>query len=133
MSLAQPQCPSPSLRPDWSVVCLCAQWCATCRAYQDTFTTLQAQYPYPQWQWAWVDVEDEEEVVGDVEVQTFPTLLIAQGDVVRFMGPLVPQAAVLQRLLQSLQEATSPQSMGVDAQAQQLWQRLQPWLAKRAL
>ncbi len=113
----------------WSVVCLCAQWCATCRAYQGTFATLQAQYP--QWQWSWVDIEDEEEVVGEVEVDTFPTLLIAQGDTVRFMGPLVPQAVVLERLLQSLQETEGAAPVGVSASTQALWQRLQPWLAQR--
>ena len=69
--------------------------------------------------------------MGEVEVDTFPTLLIAQGDTVRFMGPLVPQAVVLERLLQSLQETDGAAPVGVSASTQALWQRLQPWLAQR--
>ncbi len=118
----------PPATPAWSVVCLCAQWCATCRAYQVTFAALKEQHP--QVRWAWVDIEDEEEVVGELDIDTFPTILIVQGSTARFLGAQPPQAAVLQRLLQSLQ-ASAGAAAQVDAQAQALWQRLQPWLAQR--
>jgi len=80
------------------VICLCAQWCDVCRQYRPAFESLSTNWP--KIRFAWVDVEDEESVVGDVEVETFPTLLIGniQGNV-RFFGPLLPQAQVLQRLL----------------------------------
>jgi hypothetical protein len=38
--------------------------------------------------------------VDDVDVETFPTLLIGQGARV-FLGPLLPQHAVLERLVAS--------------------------------
>ena len=32
----------------------------------------------------WIDIEDEVELVGDVDVETFPTIVIADHDKVRF-------------------------------------------------
>lgn len=86
----------------WRVVCLCAAWCGVCRDYQDVFEALAADHPDLRFQW--VDIEDDEAIVGDLDVETFPTLLIAEGGATRFFGPLVPQAGVLDRLLRSLAE-----------------------------
>ena len=93
-------------------------------------TSAALKEQHPQVRWAWVDIEDEEEVVGELDIDTFPTILIVQGSTARFLGAQPPQAAVLQRLLQSLQ-ASAGAAAQVDAQAQALWQRLQPWLAQR--
>ncbi|GAD21933.1 thioredoxin family protein [Acidovorax sp. MR-S7] len=82
------------------VICLCAQWCDVCRQYRAGFEALAREWPGARF--LWVDVEDEEGVVGDVDVETFPTLLIGDGRGVRFLGPLLPQAGVLGRLLQGL-------------------------------
>lgn len=88
--------------PDrWWVVCLCAGWCGTCRDYRAVFEALAAAHPGVRFEW--VDIEDESEVAGDLDVETFPTLLVADGLRARFLGPLLPQAAVLSRLLTSLQ------------------------------
>ena len=86
---------------EWLVVCLCAAWCGTCKQYQQSFEALAAQFP--EMRFVWVDVEDEDELAGDLDVETFPTLLIADGKHARFLGPLLPQTAVLARLLASLQ------------------------------
>ncbi len=84
----------------WWVVCLCAQWCGTCREYRAVFDQLELQYP--QARFLWVDVEDQEDLVGDVDVVTFPTLLIARSKTAYFLGPLLPQRQVLARLLDQL-------------------------------
>jgi len=68
----------------WSVVCLCAAWCGVCRQYEVEFRALQQQFP--QVRFVWLDVEDEEELVGDLDVETFPTLLIAHLDRPMFLG-----------------------------------------------
>ncbi len=39
----------------------------------------------------WIDIEDEAELVGDYDVETFPTLVIADARGVRFAGPLTPE------------------------------------------
>ena len=51
--------------------------------------------------WHWVDIEDEAELVGDLDVETFPTLVIADDTQVRFVGPVTPQRETLQRLLRA--------------------------------
>lgn len=110
----------------WSVVCLCAAWCGVCRQYEVDFRALQQQFP--QVRFVWLDVEDEEELVGELDVETFPTLLIAHLDRPMFLGPLLPQIKVLERLLASLQEAQAA-SPGLPAEAAALWRRIAAQLA----
>lgn len=105
----------------WSVVCLCAAWCGVCREYAPAFQALRAKFP--QVRFDWVDVEDQEDVVGDVDVETFPTLLIGCGEQAMFLGPLLPQAKVLERLLLSLLDG-QPASSTLPPEAAGLWQRI---------
>jgi thioredoxin 1 len=85
----------------WQVICLCAGWCGVCREWQAPFQ--QAAQAHPGVHFAWVDVEDEADAMGDYEVETFPTVLIARGDTVCFLGPIAPSGAQLARLIGSLQ------------------------------
>jgi thiol-disulfide isomerase/thioredoxin len=82
------------------VVCLCAQWCGLCRDYQGVFTQMAERHP--DFRFVWLDVEDQADLAGDVDVETFPTLLLADAHGSRFFGPLTPQAHTLSRLLDSL-------------------------------
>lgn len=84
----------------FSVVCLCADWCHNCRAYQPLFESLQAQFAGAA-RFAWIDIEDESEVLGEVEVENFPTLFLMRGDIPLFLGPLTPQPSVLAQLVQT--------------------------------
>ena len=83
------------------VICLCADWCGLCRDYSDVFAQMAARYPSSRF--VWLDIEDQADLVGDMEVETFPTLLIAEAGGTQFMGPLLPHAETLSRLLDSLQ------------------------------
>lgn len=105
----------------WSVVCLCAAWCGVCRQYEADFQQLQAKFPDVRFEW--MDVEACEAVVGDVDVETFPTLLIGVNERPLFLGPLLPQIKVLERLLASLLEGQSASS-SLPAEAWPLWQRV---------
>jgi thiol-disulfide isomerase/thioredoxin len=112
--------PSPLL-----VACLCAQWCGTCRDYQPLFTQLQAELP--QTRFMWVDVEDESELVDPVEVENFPTLLIARHGKPLFFGTATPHLETLKRLIQNYCSAPQPgaqQSDDVVALAKRLTARL---------
>jgi thioredoxin 1 len=88
------------------VACLCAQWCRTCDAYRDTLVAvrdaLRASHPEATLRFVWVDIEDESELVGDLDIEDFPTLVLARGDQVLFFGPLLPHAQTLDRLLRSV-------------------------------
>lgn len=110
--------PVHALAHQW-VVCLCADWCGVCRDYRAVFEHVahSLQSAHPQFRFAWVDVEDEAGLIGDLDVETFPTVLIANADGTRFIGPVTPQAHVLQRLLESLAETAPGVPDGVDCAA----------------
>lgn len=105
----------------WWVVCLCAAWCGVCREWQPGFDG-QAR-AHPDVRFAWVDVEDEADAMGDVDVETFPTLLVAHGDRVLFLGPVAPTGAQLSRLLASLRDHPVPAN-GIGAAEHALLARL---------
>lgn len=107
------------------VACLCAQWCGTCRDYQPLFRQLEADFP--QARFVWVDVEDESELVDPVEVENFPTLMIARQGQPLFFGTITPHLETLRRLIQNHQatgQATSHQGADVVQLAQRLTGRL---------
>ena len=70
----------------------------------------------------WIDIEDEAELVGDLDIETFPTLLIADGEHIRFAGPLTPQPETLRRVLRAHLSDARP--MPVDAAYVELAARL---------
>lgn len=86
--------------PELLVVCLCAEWCGTCREYRPGFEAMARQWPDAAF--FWIDVEDEAEWVTDLDVENFPTLLIQRGEHVLFFGTMLPQHAILQRTLETL-------------------------------
>ncbi|MDR3451503.1 MAG: thioredoxin family protein [Rhodoferax sp.] len=101
--------------PSRRVLCLCAQWCDTCREYRAVFDEVGAAHP--QLQFIWIDIEDQADLVGDVEVETFPTILIADGAALRFFGPLTPQPQTLARLIEGLPLQGPGIPAGSDVQA----------------
>lgn len=110
-------------------ICLCAEWCGVCREWNGIFEQLAVTHP--QVRFDWVDVEDEADAMGDVDIETFPTLLVAQGTQVRFFGPVQPSAVQVARLLDSLL-ADPRGASGNGAEAGALLHRLQAGvLAKR--
>ncbi|MCZ2495323.1 thioredoxin [Xylophilus sp. Kf1] len=86
---------------DLLVVSLCAEWCGVCRDWRATFEGVARRHGHGHFRW--LDIEDESDVVGDLDVETFPTILVARGGRVLFLGPVLPQAALFDRLLSSLQ------------------------------
>lgn len=105
--------------PAWQVVCLCAAWCGACREWRAPFDAVAAAHPGLHF--AWVDIEDEADALGDVEVETFPTLLIA-GPAPLFYGAVPPSAGQLERLIASLR--SDPVSGRAGPEATPLLQRL---------
>lgn len=91
------------------VACLCADWCNVCTEYRSRFDQVQAAVTadYPQAQFVWIDIEDDADLLHPLDVENFPTLLIAMGDVPRFFGPLTPQAQTLERLVRSVRSDVS--------------------------
>ena len=86
----------------WAVVCYCAAWCDTCTAYRPDFEALAKRWP--QHTFIWVDIEENPELLGDEDVENFPTLLIQDRRGSLFFGTLLPHISHLERLLSSLDQ-----------------------------
>ena len=83
---------------------------------------------------AWIDIEDEDEAMGDIEVDTFPTLLVAEGSEPRFFGPVPPSGPQLARMVARLQARAEPAAQQpAKPEIRALWGRLRPLAARAAL
>lgn len=98
----------------WIIACLCAAWCDVCRQYRPGFEELALQHPDKCF--IWIDVEDEADVVGDFEVDNFPTLLIQRGETVSFYGTVLPDARQAHRLILA-QAGKSKEELEAEAQS----------------
>jgi thiol-disulfide isomerase/thioredoxin len=83
----------------WVVACLCAAWCDVCKHYRSGFDTLAGQYP--QHQFVWIDIEDQADLVGDLDVENFPTILIQKDDIVAFYGTMMPEPRLIARMMET--------------------------------
>lgn len=85
---------------EFIVACFCAEWCGTCREYQEGFDKLVAQFPDVGF--FWVDIENTELKIADWDVENFPSILIQRSDMVLFWGPMLPHHQILAQTLASL-------------------------------
>ncbi len=95
------------------VACLCAAWCDVCKLYQPKFEQLAGEFPDAVF--LWIDIEDQSALVGDLDIDNFPTLLIQQQDIVTFFGTMQPETSQLKRVIES-------QTLQPTGQAQSAWQ-----------
>lgn len=107
----------------WVVACLCAAWCDTCRAYRGTFDELASRHPDKRF--VWIDIEDQADVVGDIDVENFPTLLFQRADTVAFFGAVLPEAQLADRLIaaQAKKSDAEVQAEANSSAERQGWQR----------
>jgi thioredoxin 1 len=112
---------TPSSSSPLLVACLCADWCGTCRDYRSLFD--EAAQANSDMRFVWVDIEDESELVDPVEVENFPTLLIADAQGPRFFGTVLPHKDTLWRLLRKERESRHG-AAGVDSDVRALAERL---------
>jgi hypothetical protein len=88
-------------RPELTIVlCFCAAWCDACKACQQ----------HPDVCFIWADIEDYPELLGDEDVENFPTIAIVQEAQIRFMGTLLPHIEHLNRLIETMHTPGRPQS-----------------------
>ena len=107
----------------WVVAWLCAAWCDVCKQYRAGFDAVAAEHP--EHQFVWIDIEDQSDLVGELDVENFPTILIQRGDTVVFYGTMLPEPRQVARLLQAQLER-SPQELAREALStteRQQWQR----------
>lgn len=93
----------------WLVSCLCAAWCDTCQSYRKGFDDLQALHLDKCF--AWIDIEDHANLVDDLDIENFPTILIEYQHHVLFLGTMMPDASLVHRLLNSFEETIQQNSV----------------------
>jgi thiol-disulfide isomerase/thioredoxin len=107
----------------WVVACLCAAWCGTCSSYRAGFEALAARHPDKTF--VWIDIEDQADVVGDLDVENFPTLLLQRRDKVAFFGTMLPDPHLADRLVQA--QALLPDDelarLAASSEERRAWQR----------
>ncbi len=109
--------------PEFKVICLCAEWCGTCREYRVGFDALARVVEGAQFRW--LDIENEAEALGDLDVENFPTLFIARGGSVLFYGTMLPHISHLERLLETYMGQTHEESQAYarSVPERQAWQQ----------
>lgn len=95
-----PQTLAPNPDAAWTVVCLCAEWCGTCRDYRRAFEARARERGDAAH--VWLDLEDDADWLGDIDVETLPTLLVLHGERPMFFGPVLPHIDVVDRTLRAL-------------------------------
>jgi len=118
-----PQLSSTLSEDKWVVACLCAAWCDVCKQYRAGFDALADEHP--QHQFVWIDIEDQADLVGDLDVENFPTILIQYRDTVVFYGTMLPEPRQVARLLQAQLDRSQEelQQEAISTAARQEWQK----------
>lgn len=93
---------------EFSVICLCAEWCGTCRDYRTGFEDIATQFPAARF--SWLDIEEQAAHLGDLDVENFPTLVIRRQDLVLYYDIMLPYPGHLARTLQVFVGQTPAQS-----------------------
>ena len=113
------------------MACLCARWCGTCSSYEAVFAACGAAYG-ARVQPLWVDIEDEADLIGSIDVENFPTLLLARDGEMLFFGTITPHPQTLSRLVASaLAGDLKAGNTDKDTEAAALPDRLRSWAAAR--
>ena len=107
----------------WVVACLCAGWCDVCKQYRAGFEALAADFPDAQF--VWIDIEDQADLVGDLDVENFPTILMQREDIVAFYGTMLPEPRQVARLLSAQMERSDDELRreAAGSAERQQWQR----------
>lgn len=93
---------------EFLVICLCAEWCGTCRDYRPGFEELATRFPGVRFRW--LDIEEQADDLGDLDIENFPTLFIQRQDSILFYGTMLPHLGHLQRMIETFQEQPAAQS-----------------------
>lgn len=110
-----------NVAPALRLIGLCAAWCGVCREFQPAFAQVQDSYAElaQGFESDWVDVEDPaiSDALGEVDIETFPTVAIGYGDSLVFWGEILPSEAVLRQLIARLDAQPSAAAQAPALQA----------------
>lgn len=80
-----------------TIACYCAEWCGTCKTYRTEFAALSEKFP--QHLFIWIDIEEQADLLDDIDVENFPTLLLQYSGQNHFFGTMLPHIQHLERII----------------------------------
>ena len=104
------------------VVALCASWCGTCREFAATFADLAATHA--DMAFVWADVEDDADLLGDLDVENFPTLALYRAGTPLHFGVSLPHPPVVARLIEAVAKHGAPGTADFTVVVRELGERL---------
>lgn len=107
----------------WVLACFCADWCGSCRQYRPQLEELATSRKDALF--FWVDIEDHADMLGELDIDKFPTIVIQRGNIVAFYSCIHPDAKLADRILQSMMDET-PETLALQAKSndeRQMWQK----------
>jgi thioredoxin 1 len=93
------------------VVCLCADWCSSCLAWQDHFSQLAQEYSTDCF--VWLDIDKHPDMVADIDLDILPVMLVQSEDNVYFLGTIKPELFTVRKILQSTYLTMNVQMPGI--------------------
>ncbi|EBH9038133.1 TPA: thioredoxin family protein [Salmonella enterica] len=79
------------------IVCLCADWCSSCQAWQDDFSQMSLEYTADCF--VWLDIDKHPDMVADIDLDVLPVLLIQDEKNIYFLGTIKPEIEIFKKLL----------------------------------
>lgn len=83
------------------ILVVCADWCSVCRDYRATLND------FPEFDIKWIDINDFESLTEEIEIETFPTVIIVNKMDVLFFGSVEPNKNSLTSLLSAVKTTPS--------------------------
>lgn len=88
-----------------TILCLCAEWCETCRTFRAAFEQVRAARTADRCRWVDIEEQDALLVALDIDIESLPTLIVVDDQHgVRFAGPISPFAEIALRLCRTADE-----------------------------
>jgi thiol-disulfide isomerase/thioredoxin len=85
---------------EWVIACFCAGWCKSCRGYHADLARLARAYP--KIAFFWIDIEEHADLMGDLDIDKFPSILIQYRNMVTFFSCITADIGQLERIMGSL-------------------------------
>lgn len=95
--------------PLYMAVFLCARWCFVCRDFFTMCEKIARDYHarHPDTLFLYLDIEDDEAIVGDIDIDDFPTLLVFRNEVPLHFKPVMAREETIIQCLKMLRDKKS--------------------------
>jgi hypothetical protein len=99
------------------ILVVCADWCSVCRSYKVILNDLSG------FDINWIDINDFESLTDEIEIETFPSVIIFDETDILFFGPIEPNKNSLTSLLSAVKTTPSKTTHPELALAIKTWLR----------